>query len=89
MLTAYTFTKISFPLFGHEQELRQTVLEVFEDAVKSYLRVQYNTKQECGDQQPSIDKKSIVELVAPQLERFMVYPLRNYTRLLELPPLHR
>ena len=61
--------KQSYTLFGHEQELRQTVLETFEDTVKSYL-VQNNTKQELGDKQPSIAEKSIAELhvVAPQLE---------------------
>ena len=46
--------------------MRQTVLETFEDAVKSYLLVQNNTKQERGDKQPSIAEKSIAELVAPQ-----------------------
>ncbi len=69
MLNAYICTKRSYPLFGHEQELRQTVLETFEDAVKSYLLVQNNTKQERGDQQPSIAEKSIAELVALQLEQ--------------------
>ena len=37
--------------------------------VLGYLLVQNNTKQERGDQQPSIDEKSIVELVAKQLEQ--------------------
>jgi len=49
--------------------LRQTVLETFEDAVKSYLLVQNNTKQELGDKQPSIAEKSIAELVAPHLDQ--------------------
>ena len=44
-----THTKTSFPLFGYEQELRQTVLPTFEDVVKSHPLVQHNTKQERGD----------------------------------------
>jgi len=32
-----TRTKTSASLFGYEQELRQTILPTFEDAVKSYL----------------------------------------------------
>src|SRR6218665_4188727 len=65
----YTCTKTSFPLFDYEQELRQTILPTFKEAVKSYLLVQYNTKQERGEQQPSIAEKSISEVVAPQLEQ--------------------
>src|SRR6218665_372489 len=78
LLNAYTCTKISYPLFGQEQELRQTVLETFEDAVKSYLLVQNNTKQERGDKQPSIAEKSIAELVAPQLEQLLSLGIRSY-----------
>ena len=73
MQNAYTCTITSFPLFGHGQELRQIVLQIFEDAVKSYLLVQNNTKQERGDQQPSITEKSIAELVATQLEHLCHY----------------
>ena len=50
-------------------KLRKTVLETFEDTVKSYLLVQNNTKQELGNKQPSIAEKSIAELVVPQLEQ--------------------
>jgi len=52
-----TRTKTSFPLFGYEQELGQTVLPTFEDVVKSYLLVQHNTKREPADQQPPIAEK--------------------------------
>ena len=45
-----------------------TVLPTFEDVLKSHLLVQHNTKQESGDQQPSIAETFIAELVAPQLE---------------------
>ena len=37
--------------------------------MQSYLLVQYNTKQERGEQQPWIAEKPIAELVAPQLEQ--------------------
>jgi len=60
-------TKTSFPLFGYENNLGQTVLPTFEYGVKSYLLVQHNTKQEPADQQPSIAEKSVTELDAPQL----------------------
>jgi len=83
LLNAYTCTKTSFPLFGHEQELRKTVLGTFEDAVKSYLLVQNNTKQERGDQQSSIAKKSIAELVAPQLCHWASVPTVSDTMIVQ------
>jgi len=54
-------TKPSLLLFCYEQELSQTVLPALEDVFKSYLLVEQNTKQEHGDQQPSI--------AAPQLKQ--------------------
>jgi len=62
-----THTKTNFPLYGYEQYWCQSVLPTFEDVVKSYP--QYSTKEERGDQQPSIAEKLIAELVAPQLEQ--------------------
>src|SRR6218665_4131696 len=53
-----------FNYFGYEQEIRQAALPTFEGSVKFYLLVQYNTKQERGDQQPSIAEKSSAQLAA-------------------------
>jgi len=67
-----TRTKTSFQLhvLGYKkQELRQTALPSFENAEKSYLLIQHNTKPESGDQQSSISETLIAELVAPQLEQ--------------------
>ena len=64
-----TSNKTGFPLFGYEQELRQTILRTFEDFVKCCLLVQYNTTQEREDQQSLIADKSIAELVVPKLEQ--------------------
>jgi len=47
--------KTCFQLLGYKHELRQAALPTFEDVVKPCLFVQHNTKQERGDQQPSID----------------------------------
>src|SRR6218665_1117054 len=66
---SYTCTKTSFPLFGYEQELRQSILPTVKEAVKSYLLVLYDTKQERGEQQPTIAEKSIAEVIASQLEQ--------------------
>ena len=77
-----TRTRTSFPLFGYEQEFRQTVLPTFQDVVKSYLLAQHNTKQKRADQQSSIAEKSITELGAPQLEQLfgIMYPFLLYQR---------
>jgi len=71
-----TRTKTRFPLFGYEQELRQTVLPTFEDIMKSYLLVQHNTKQDRGDQQPLIAEKSVAEL--PQIKQLWHYMYSSY-----------
>ena len=55
-----TRIKRSFQLLGYEQELRQSALPTFEDVVKSYLLVQHNTKQECGDLAASRHKCNLI-----------------------------
>jgi len=54
---------------GYGQELRQIVLPTFKVVVKSYLLVQHNTKQESGDQQPSVSEMPLADLGAPELEQ--------------------